>query len=279
MKSLRTAVRRLLFFSVSLAVAVVDRLEDALRFVLHRPRPGSCIVLCYHSIAADQQASFHQQVRLLKRCCLPLPADFRGRLQPGRRHVVLTFDDGFVSVRRNALPVLESEGVPCTLFIPAGRLGKKPDWIEESDHPDREERVMTEDDLRELAHAGIRIGSHSMTHADLTRLAPALAFGELRDSKAELERITGSEVALFAFPHGFYHAALLAAAREAGYQRVFTLDPQTAFWSPDEFVTGRIEVGPRLALCEFRLMVLGAYRWLSGYYRLKRMLGLRTPAG
>jgi hypothetical protein len=41
---------------------------------------------------------------------------------------------------------------------------------------------------------------------------------------------------------------------------------------PDEFVTGRIDVQPTDWQIEFRLKVLGAYRWLPHAFAVKRAL-------
>jgi peptidoglycan/xylan/chitin deacetylase (PgdA/CDA1 family) len=272
MKRYRNLLKRVFFFFVSLSVAVGDWFGRNINRWCKRPNGASCVVLCYHSVPSRQEGRFRTQMQILRRLCVTIPADHRSELETDRRYAVITFDDGFVSVLKHAEPVLKRHKLPFTLFIPAGRLGARPDWIDEENHPDRLEKVMDEEMLRGIAAGDVLIGSHSMTHAYLTRLDEENAFRELADSKRVLERITGAEVSLLAFPHGFYNNHLLELSRKLGYSRVFTLDPHPALARPDEFVTGRIDVGPHLLNWEFQLVLMSAYRWLPVYYDLKTKL-------
>src|SRR5207245_1160814 len=77
---------------------------------------------------------------------------------------------------------------------------------------------------------------------------------------------------LFSFPHGSFNAKLVEWCREAGYERVFTILPTLAFSDPREFVTGRVSVEPTDWPLEFRLKLLGAYRWLPFGFGLKRKI-------
>lgn len=78
-----------------------------------------------------------------------------------------------------------------------------------------------------------------------------------------LEEILGEPVRLFSFPHGKCNRDSIRLAKEAGYDRVFTIEPVFAFAEPQEFVTGRVSVSLDDWPWEFRLKVLGAYRWMA----------------
>jgi glycosyltransferase involved in cell wall biosynthesis len=69
-------------------------------------------------------------------------------------------------------------------------------------------------------------------------------------------------------------------SKEAGYQRVFTVEPVTAFSEPSEYVTGRVPVDPTDWPIEFRLKMLGAYRWLAPVFewrdQIRGKLGNRS---
>jgi peptidoglycan/xylan/chitin deacetylase (PgdA/CDA1 family) len=89
--------------------------------------------------------------------------------------------------------------------------------------------MMTRDQVKQMAVAGMQIGAHTVSHPILTRLDGAQAKQELQQSKAELEALTGREVPLFAYPNGKRghdfderHAAL---ARECGFRAAFTTEP------------------------------------------------------
>ena len=81
---------------------------------------------------------------------------------------------------------------------------------------------------------------------------------------------------LFSFPYGSWSPDLVARGREAGYRRLFTSLPVPVLGGEDSSVVGRVSVGPDDWPVEFRLKVLGAYRWVPTASKLKRRL-LRRP--
>jgi peptidoglycan/xylan/chitin deacetylase (PgdA/CDA1 family) len=81
---------------------------------------------------------------------------------------------------------------------------------------------MTEDELRDIARAGVEIGAHTVTHPDLAMLGVEDCIAEMRDSRRELERITGKPVTTFAYPFCSYGPAALEAARHVGFDAAVT---------------------------------------------------------
>jgi hypothetical protein len=78
--------------------------------------------------------------------------------------------------------------------------------------------MMTPSEVEEIAGQGHEIGSHSVTHPDLTTVSDAQLASELQDSKAALEAIPGvGRVTDFAYPFGAYDARVIAAEQTAGY--------------------------------------------------------------
>lgn len=81
--------------------------------------------------------------------------------------------------------------------------------------------MMQPGQVRSLRTQGMEVGAHTVTHPILTRLEPAAAFAEMRDSKEELERILGAPVNLFAYPNGVpeqdYALEHARMARECGF--------------------------------------------------------------
>jgi len=72
--------------------------------------------------------------------------------------------------------------------------------------------------VREMAAAGIEIGSHGCSHRIFTRLPPEEVKQELVRSKAEIEHRVGRIVEHFAFPNEAANGTLLTAAAAAGYR-------------------------------------------------------------
>jgi len=263
-----------LLFSVLLWAA--DRLADAARMLTGRKLPARCMVLYYHAIPARLRERFVRQMDLLLNVAQPLPSDAAGPLQPGIRYAVVTFDDGFHSVAENAWPELRKREIPWTTFVPSGCLGQQPAWLRHANGETRQDCVMSPEELRSLCGDPlVLIGSHTVRHANLLETAAENAVRELAQSKAELESILARPVRLFSYPFGARSPALDRQAQLAGYRRVFTSEPSLAFQAPDEWVTGRISVDPSDWMLEFRLKVLGAYRWSAW---LKKATGRRLEA-
>ena len=82
--------------------------------------------------------------------------------------------------------------------------------------------MLTTDQLRSLAAAGMTIGAHTISHPILSRVDEQQAHAEMAESKERLESITGSKVPLFAYPNGKpgtdYTMTHVRLAREAGFE-------------------------------------------------------------
>ena len=267
-------MKRVIKLLVSLLVRAWDLAGSRLRGLAGRKDPGACVVLYYHAVEPDQRAAFARQLEEINRQAAVLPADHQERLEPGCHHVVITFDDGFVSVLENAIPELRSRKMPATIFVATGSLGQRPQWVRNPAMSSWHETVMSENLLDQFKKEQlVQIGSHSVNHPRLTQLEETEASRELVESKRDLERILGRPVELFSFPHGDHNSRLLTLAREAGYRRVFTVQPEMALKQPAEFATGRVLVDPADWMIEFRLKLAGAYRWMVATSRFKRFAG------
>lgn len=143
-----------------------------------------------------------------------------------RRAVLLTFDDGYRSMRTVALPILERFAAPSVLFVPTAYVGGQ-NTFDAGIEPDEE--ICDWADLRALAAAGVSIQSHSVSHPRFSELSPEHQEEEARHSKAVLEDQLGSPVELLAFPYGddgsldgagngLHHAAMAAMLARSGYR-------------------------------------------------------------
>ena len=87
--------------------------------------------------------------------------------------------------------------------------------------PPPRDLMLTTDQLRSLAAAGMTIGAHTISHPILSRVAEPEAHAEMAESKDRLEAITGRKVTLFAYPNGKpgtdYTMTHVRLAREAGF--------------------------------------------------------------
>ena len=154
--------------------------------------------------------------------------------KPEAPKVVLTIDDGFRSVHREAMPLLARAGFQATLYLVANRLGGWNDW--EVQQGEARAPLMTLDEVREWMAAGNRVGSHSLTHPWLSRIPIEQAREEIQASRKKLEDWLGSPVTDFCYPYGDWNRAIRDEVVAAGYGTATTTDfgwnePDADCWS------------------------------------------------
>ena len=135
-----------------------------------------------------------------------------------RRSALLTFDDGYRSMRTVALPLLKRFGFPSILFVPTNYIGGR-DTFGSGRNPS--ELICDWDDLKVLESEGISIQSHGASHRHFSEMNLEEQKAELLHSKAALEDGLGHPVEIFAFPYGDDGAnpeALRKELEQAGYR-------------------------------------------------------------
>jgi peptidoglycan/xylan/chitin deacetylase (PgdA/CDA1 family) len=191
----------------------------------------AALVLCYHAVSdewpcelAVTPAALERQLGLLLRRGY-WPVTFSQALATTRpRTLAVTFDDGYRSVLGHAYRVLARLGIPGSVFVPTDCPGRDDpmSWpgIEQwSGGAFADElRSLSWDELRWLAGRGWEIGSHTRSHACLTRLKPTALAVELAGSRGALEAELRRPCCSLAYPYGATNAAVVAAAGRAGYR-------------------------------------------------------------
>lgn len=150
----------------------------------------------------------------------------RGRPLPPRP-IVLSFDDGFRSHVRVALPALLEHGWAGVLNLTVSHLAPHGDLRASS--------------IRRLVSAGWEIDSHSLTHPDLTAIDDAKLRREVRRSRISISRAFDVPVDFFCYPAGRYDGRVIAAVRRAGYLGATTTEHGLAL-SHEPFALARVRV-------------------------------------
>jgi peptidoglycan/xylan/chitin deacetylase (PgdA/CDA1 family) len=182
----------------------------------------SAVVLMYHRFGDDRYPTtnikikqFEAHIAELGRgtyMVLPVPEILRrqraGEVLPART-VGITIDDAYTSVYLEAWPRLRDAGFPFTLFVSTDPI----DGVYDD--------MMTWDQLREMAAAGVTIGAHTGSHLHMPAHTDQRNRDEVQRSNARFLEELGKLPTLFAYPYGESGSAAATVVEEAGYIAAF----------------------------------------------------------
>lgn len=183
-------------------------------------------ILCYHRFAESCNQNtcmpahiFDQQMKYLKDngfrvIGLDEILDFlQYRQAIPKKSVAITIDDGYKSGYDIAYPILKKYGFTATFFIYT-------DFVSAS------KNSVTWDQLRELKKDGFEIGSHTLSHCNLTKEEEgeddktylARITKELKDSKRIIDNKLKQNTIHLSFPYGMYNQTILRICEQEGYK-------------------------------------------------------------
>ncbi len=155
--------------------------------------------------------------------------------------IVITFDDGHMSVYKNAFPIMESYGFPGVFYIVANRINNSADFI-------------NIEQITEMINAGWEIGSHSYTHADVT-LNPDAAYKEIAQSRIVLEQALSTDIKTFAYPFGTFDSNSAQKVSQYGYRAGIGLGTRIIHTLNTLWYMHRIEVYGEYTLDDFLMRI------------------------
>jgi peptidoglycan/xylan/chitin deacetylase (PgdA/CDA1 family) len=188
-------------------------------------------VLCYHHFDENCHSSlctpislFEEHMRYLKEegyRVIPmrdLPGFLNYEKALPEKAVVLTIDDGYRSAYDIAYPILRNYGFTATLFIYTDFVGVS-------------SSALTWDHLRAMKEGGFEVGSHTLSHCDLTKRREgedmdaylARVVRELRVSKEIIDEQLQQDTIYLAFPYGEYNQRIMNLCEEMGYKLGFSV--------------------------------------------------------
>lgn len=161
-------------------------------------------------------------------------------IDPGKKNIVLTFDDGLIGNFLYALPILKKYKLRAVFFVMVDAIGT--------------EKYMNWAQLRDLLADGMEVQSHTLSHRPLQTLSAEETYREIRGSKEKIEHELQTEVTALSFPHGSFNEAVIKIAAEAGYKTLCTSEPGcnpiNAFRSAPA-ILGRFAVTSRFGMDQF----------------------------
>ncbi|MBP1737791.1 MAG: hypothetical protein H6Q48_84 [Deltaproteobacteria bacterium] len=188
-------------------------------------------VLCYHHFAETCDSSlctptsvFEQHMKFLREAgysaisTAELGEFLAFRKAIPKRAVLINLDDGYRSTYDIAYPILKKYGFTATFFIYTSFIGAS-------------KNALTWDQLKTMKADGFEVGSHSVTHADLSKKLAgesekeymARVKRELLLSKQILDDKLNQNTQYIAFPYGEFSPVLLKLCEEMGYRVGFSV--------------------------------------------------------
>ena len=153
-----------------------------------------------------------------------------------QRPVILSFDDGNMSVYKKAYPVMAQYGFAGAVYIVANRLKAKD--------------FMHKRELSELVDSGWEVGSHSMTHTNLVQ-NHLLVRKEILQSRLDLEEALDIEIDSFAYPFGLADPYVMKKVYDYGYQAGVGVGTSVNHTFGTSYYLSRREVYGDLTMKEF----------------------------
>lgn len=195
-----------------------------------------------------------------------------------RSRVCIAFDDGSASVVEHALGPLLDRGFSATFFIVPSAMGGWSEW--ERSVGIVPTRVMSWADAERLAGYGMTIGSHSLTHADLSRCSGDLLEREIAAASDLIERRLGERPRGFTVPFGRDDPRLDAVLIRNGHRYKISNQETPARDGPMLVVRPCAAVLNGDGVHELRLKLARADAWLHRSRRLrKRVIGILPRDG
>ncbi len=151
----------------------------------------------------------------------------------GTRAVAVTFDDGYVDFL-DGLDVLREVGATATLYVCPGHIGDRMALGP----------LLSWDQVREVAAAGIEIGNHSLRHHPLDVLPEPVLDKEIRESSQRLAEELGAPARSFAYPHGYHSGRVRAAVARYGHDNACEVGRRLHEPGRARFAVPRLQVTP-----------------------------------
>lgn len=154
-----------------------------------------------------------------------------------KKSVIISIDDGYRSVYNIALPILKKYGFRAIFFIYIDFVGVS-------------KNAITWNQLREMKRDGFEIGSHTISHCDLssqregedTQTYMDRIEKELRVSKQIIDKKLEQNTVILSFPYGRYNQMVLDMCKRLGYKIAVSVKRGSNPFFADPFVLKRDQI-------------------------------------
>lgn len=277
-----------------------DKLFSALtsfHFFFKKKYANRLRVLAYHTV--PDEMAFEKQVIYLKSQyniidIESLKSYFRQNQPLPKNPLLITFDDGDVTVLSKGLPVLKKHNLSSCLFIITDLINNSKDvWIKRveakemkegktylqsrevvkrfkqisnaervermEEYPEVSKSQLTTEDLKEMSQSGMFIANHTHTHPMLDKCSSEEISEELAKAKRVFEGLQFPGFNVFAYPNGNADEQTTKVLKKFHIELVFLFDHKINKKNMDPLNISRIRVDSDTEMAEFKAKVSGAH--------------------
>lgn len=166
---------------------------------------------------------------------------------PGKT-IVITFDDGYYNNYKGAYQELLKREMRATWFIVSSTIGNTSTWLYENTV---QQPMLNNEQLSDMSHHGMEIGSHTSSHTKLTQLTHDEIYNELVTSRNSIADIINKEITSFAYPYGVFDTQIIDLVKKAGYKTACSTRSGKNNMTDDIFKLRRITVSADDSLSSF----------------------------
>lgn len=142
------------------------------------------------------------------------------------KSVAITFDDGYEDNYIHAFPILKKYNAKATVYLVVDRHNREWSSRRKAKNSDGElmrEPKLTDAQVEEMIASGlVEIGSHTMTHDNLTSLDNVAKHREIVESKMYIEERFNIACLSFCYPFGLYDEEDCVLVKRSGYTSATT---------------------------------------------------------
>ena len=178
-------------------------------------------IFVYHDIVNDKsevyydymqttKEVFENQMRGLKKIGYRFITFEEGKKELYKKSCIVTFDDGYEGVYKNAYPIANKYDIPFTMFVITNNIGNT--------------GTITWEQAKEMNNSGlVTIASHSQNHVEFNKISTDDAINNVNKSYEEIEKnLSSSKTKIFTYPYGLYTEEEIEKLRTLGYVQNLT---------------------------------------------------------
>jgi len=253
---------------ISIMNRIMDKIfkNSGLKHLILNNRKKNCPILLYHSLNPKKEGvsedlfekhiqylSTNHEIITLKEAL----QRFNSNSLNGDE-LVITFDDGYEDTATKALPILKKYKATATVFITTGLINNYY----------MQQKMINENQIKKMSKNGIEIGSHTLTHPNLTAISKKRLKEELKQSKIELEKIIGKEVSSFSYPTGFYNQMVINLVKKTGYKNGCTIFHDFLIEKEKKYEIPRMVMYSYDSILDLQAKINGDRHWISIIQRI-----------